>query len=415
MGACTVSLVLAASVPLLNVLLSWRQYLDVIAFCFCVLSRIDPVHVECRSRKQGQELWQVSWRACRLLGARGSLQAAGLELRRLPAPAAPAAAAGEADAAERDTPERNSSNLTALATVPYWHVEDEVAARPRVAALRKVLQAFASYPVRTHMLLVTNSEVQQVADLASEQLLRPKPSCSRRFSHGWCLTWEAIRALRERAGGSGCDLERHGVCGPLRFDYYIYAESDVEIPAAAFRFWRRHADRLAERGYLLMPTRREAGFGGPALLTDIIMEHGVLGYTSVRWDAAGAPELYENSRDRAFLQPMNPGAGSWLLSRGQFAEYLAGRTWNYGRLQALDKHLVREAAYTSPAAGLLGNANVLITGGPWVKDKCLTHPRMAVTHHLTSGSVLFQCLASHQAFDALLTGCVEGRVPCEHV
>merc|ERR1719491_1455866 len=106
------------------------------------------------------------------------------------------------------------------------------------------------------------------------------------------------------------------MCSP--YDFFLYMEGDMAIPAETFSFWTKHADKLFERGYLLLPYRAENNIEERLILSDAF-ERGGIRNTMPFIDPEGGAELYDNRTDRTYLRPYNPYSASFMMTRAQFA------------------------------------------------------------------------------------------------
>ena len=165
-----------------------------------------------------------------------------------------------------------------LASIPYLKVDD----LGRERALLHVLMTLMSYPMEVDIILVSNTGVKAAEGLVWRQALRPQPFCNKTFQHGFCLCWEALHALREAALTGDVEMSGPGVADTARtdkigasqskqlaYDYYVYMEADLLLPAASFYFFARHADTLFHRGYKLKAHRREPGGPSGARMADM--------------------------------------------------------------------------------------------------------------------------------------------------
>lgn len=289
-----------------------------------------------------------------------------------------------------------------MLALSHWHRQDrQTAVRERV--LTTVLRTFQAYPIWTHALLVVNAPMDPgaVPGSLAEQVVRPGRKCSPRWIHNHCHTWEALRALREIAGGGGCDLEQVGACSRPRFGYYLYAESDLEVPWETFDFWRRHVEQVFRRGRLLTPHRKHLSLDGSSwLLTDVVLDHFALQDTIGLWD--------EGQKD-VYVQATHPGSGAWFLNRAQFSRYVQGGAevgaWSFDALAAWDKRQnPGEVAMNSPTAMVLGNTLKFMSGGKFVARATVTHVNMSILHHFAP-SKLTKCLPSADALETLVAAC----------
>jgi len=296
---------------------------------------------------------------------------------------------------------------TALAVVNYWSYPDAAKRRARGEALRQTLQALAAYPVRLRVLLVTNEWAPEAEGLVKQQIVRPVQRCSPSYTDPLCMAWEAMRVLRnESTGGqSGCDLWQHGACGELRYDYYMYLEGDIRMPASTFEFWATHVDGLFRQAYILVPHREEP-FAGQQKLTECIRNHLVdhLAQTKVLRDAKGGADLYQDEAERVYLQPPVPYSACLLLSRWQFEVYRQGTAWDYqsvARTMAGGK--VREAAIK----GLLADPRL-------AKLKAVTHVKLPVLHQqqMTGNVGLYPDMCNVEDYRAKVAGCSSHGSSC---
>ena len=152
----------------------------------------------------------------------------------------------------------------------------------RERALLHVLMTLMSYPMEVDIILVSNTGVKAAEGLVWRQALRPQPFCNKTFQHGFCLCWEALHALREAALTGDVEMSGPGVADTARtdkigasqskqlaYDYYVYMEADLLLPAASFYFFARYADTLFHRGYKLKAHRREPGGPSGARMADM--------------------------------------------------------------------------------------------------------------------------------------------------
>jgi len=166
---------------------------------------------------------------------------------------------------DASTSKANQRRQRALAVVSYWTPDEWAERQAREWALRKVLSALAAFPIRVRTVLVTNKYVPQVADLVSQQEVRPEPFCGppQINVNYYCLPWEAIRVLARgrmhQACGNGFRVPgTPSNCSTAgNYDFYFYIEGDILVPPSSFEFWQKHVDRLHRRGYLLQAHRRE--------------------------------------------------------------------------------------------------------------------------------------------------------------
>lgn len=309
----------------------------------------------------------------------------------------------------------------ALAAVIHFEKPGVQGSKGREGGLRRTLDALSSLAVPVKILLVSNVAQPNVADLVSEQILRPTPQCGPAYQNGWCMGWEAIAVLREHASTGRCDLGRRALCGPLAYQYYLLVESDVEVPAPTFDFWRARADRLFGRGYLLLPHRRDLVADQPWSLTDLFRpDHA--NRTVAVVDGAADAELDENPRDRVYIRPGNPYAGCWMMTRAQFAVYMEGSEWNYTRSHYEQKAFM---PFEGSMWGLLADPRYEpekkaqapgVTNPEFRATRALTHLRMPVYHQFPMhGSEFHTNTFTDAYFRRLVDDCVEGRGPCETI
>lgn len=254
----------------------------------------------------------------------------------------------------------------------------------RVWALQKVLRTLAAWPLDVRIILVTNSRVPEADGLVVRQEIRPKPVCYGVWDDR-CLAWEAIRVLtRGHRAGSGCVAGTWSAnCSSVGgFDYYVYAEGDIEIPWSTFRFWRANVERLHRWGYFLHPHRREvrkgleAG-GGSDVLPDVWtsrLAQAIKPVLAIDWaDSDGRLR----DRDQIFLRVQVPHSGSALLTCRQFLEYLdGGRQWDFGCAENPHAFGIPELAASTLASHLRY----------WAYGS-LTHVQLPVYHLLPRHSI----------------------------
>jgi len=277
---------------------------------------------------------------------------------------------------------------TAVAAVSHWSPDEKAQRVRRVAALRQTLQALISFRgVQTTVIVLTNQQVPEIEDLHVEQVVKANPRCAPKQRPNLCMPWEALTALRfmsTKGVTSSCDLVNEAVCGELQYDYYIYLEDDILIPADSFEFWAKHVEDLYLHDYLLLPHRRESTTAGA--LTDCFDDGCVLRSRAIL-DKDGPPGFYgADLRDRVFLQPDNPYTACFLMTRSQFRDYVDGVEWN-----------ARKKDWQRPSYSLGGKKQVwgtreqaaggLLWDPRFGPEKALTHLRIPVVHLLPLTSV----------------------------
>lgn len=281
---------------------------------------------------------------------------------------------------------------SAVAAVPHWHYGRLEKDAIRRETMFRVLRALAAYPVHMEVLLVVNAAVPGIpASLVTRQVVRSKPRCAPGFTRNHCLPWEAIYAMRdyarERAAAPAAAGPPSGSEGGLPFGYYLLTESDVTIPASTFDFWRRRADGLYKRGYLLEPYRVEHRLNGQRVLTECRVDTECLKYGHALRDAAApaaAGDLLE-ALDPIYLRPPDPSAGSWMLTQLQFLDFLSGNCSAWETMAWSGKEgYPGEAATHAPALHVNGNP-WFGSYGPWFNNNSLTHLRMPAVHHHPAG------------------------------
>jgi len=299
------------------------------------------------------------------------------------------------------------SSQSALVVVNYWSYPEPERRAARARALRRTLQALAKYPVRVHTLLVTNELAPEAEGLVDEQIVRPVQHCNRSLADPLCMAWEAMRVLRNAStgGAPGCDLWMQGACGELQYDYYVYLEDDIEMPAATFDFWARHVDGLFRQAYVLVPHREEP-FAGKQKLTECIRNHLVdqLARTRVLRDAKGGEELYEDVRDRFYLQPPVSYAACLLMSRLQFEVFRRSSAWDYDSvIRTIKGGKIREAAIKGLFADpRLGNL------------RAVTHVRLPVLHQqqMTGNGGLYPFMCNAEDYSEKVRRCSSEGQAC---
>jgi len=207
--------------------------------------------------------------------------------------------------------------------------------------------------------------------------ISPRPACSHRFKHAYCLPWEAIAALRQASA-------KPSVCNDVGHDVYVYMEGDIIIPSSSFNFWHKHAEYLYSKGHVLMPLRSELRLG-KEVLSDCFGER-------CRWkslvlqDRNGPHKLYPNVSDRFYLKMTNAYSASWMLTHKQFKDYLSGAEWDFDKSHYLNKNsLIREGA----GFGLLADPRLQREG----RKDTMTNPQMSLSH---AGLAHLQLLVTHQ-------------------
>jgi hypothetical protein len=243
----------------------------------------------------------------------------------------------------------------------------------RLLVLEHILNVISSYPVNVTVLLVSNRRVPELSHTIARQVIVPSPRCSDAYEHGHCLPWEALRALRDTTGEA------------LRpqHDYYMYLESDMEIPAGTFEFWKRHADDLFKRRLLLVPHRRAIIQGADTIETwrdDCVSElRGV-------YDRSGATTAqYESVEDSVYIQGCEPYTGVFLQTKLQYAEFLQ-RGYDLYKSKSHGTQMVREwATWGHSQRGDL---------------RAVTHPKVPVFHTLMCQA---KPAASVRLMDSLVT------------
>lgn len=214
---------------------------------------------------------------------------------------------------------------SALAVVSYWH---QVGRRylGRLKGLQRVVRTLLTFEVNMRLLVVTNKFMQQITDLGAEQVIRERPWCCGDFDN-YCLCWEAIRVMRHGSTGEppDCDLDNYASCGDLLYDYYIYLEGDIVLPANSFYFWTAHVDDLYRRGYLLQPHRQERW--PPDRLTDCFYPSCVE-ETNALWDSTNKDLYSGDVHERIYLNPGNTQTSCFLMTKTQFQDYLTGDEWD---------------------------------------------------------------------------------------
>mmetsp|Transcript_50358 Transcript_50358/g.93129 ORF Transcript_50358/g.93129 Transcript_50358/m.93129 type:complete len:414 (+) Transcript_50358:104-1345(+) len=242
-----------------------------------------------------------------------------------------------------------SGRQRALCTVSFWK---DVEFQTRLPSLLNMLQVFATYTVEVDVLLVTNERVEEAEPLVLDQILRPHPKCHAHYQNNLCVPWEAVGILRKVAlTGRMPGNDTFDLSGPhlteLEYDYFMYWEGDMEIPADSFNFWRMHVEDLYDRGYLLLPYRLEVWRGsGSVIFTDWVSpgEH-TCGYAYFD-DRPPAGTEYEDFRDSVYVRILcNPYAAGWMLTKRLFLEYNATTAWDEPNHPALGgSWWLREAA-----------------------------------------------------------------------
>lgn len=301
--------------------------------------------------------------------------------------------------------------MNVLVVVSMWRPNATSPNLPRrIQGLRAVLSAAREFPVKTvRLVLVTNVPIPEVADLAWEQVVRSDPECEPGVKKPLCMTWESIRILRSTAmvaapdEANPCQGEISVDCSNLGapFDAFVYLEGDVAVPADTFRFWSLHADRLFDRGYLLLPFRVESGPEGQEILTDAFEFFGITNTTAV---LDLATNEYTTSKDAIFLQPFNPYSASFMMTKSQFSAYSAGPMWDYSRAFSFSPWGLGETA----ASGLIWDPKI---GG---KNKTVTHLNMQVRHlfpiHGTEGKRRTRVV---RLYEGIVEACINGSKPCK--
>eukprot|EP00418_Pyrodinium_bahamense_P034453 CAMPEP_0179153824 /NCGR_PEP_ID=MMETSP0796-20121207/74827_1 /TAXON_ID=73915 /ORGANISM="Pyrodinium bahamense, Strain pbaha01" /LENGTH=600 /DNA_ID=CAMNT_0020855143 /DNA_START=245 /DNA_END=2047 /DNA_ORIENTATION=+ len=295
---------------------------------------------------------------------------------------------------------------SALVVVNYWVYPEHSRRDARSQALRRTLEALARYPARVRTLLVTNEPAPEADGLVVEQIVRPKQWCSPTMEDPLCMAWEAMRVLRNESTGGlpGCDLWHRGACGDLLYDYYIYLEGDIEMPAESFEFWAKHVDGLFRQAYVLVPHREEP-FEGQQKLTECIRSPMVdhLAQTRALKDTVGADELYPDPRDRIYLQPPVPYTACLLMSRWQFEVYRMGKAWDYDTVKrTLEGGKIREAAIR----GLFGDSRL-------TKLRAVTHLRAPVLHQqpMTGSAGLYPYMCNVDDYREKAAHCLRDACP----
>jgi len=198
------------------------------------------------------------------------------------------------------------------------------------------------------------------------------------------LPWEAVHALARVALGLEISDPEHGDVEDIKaailkaatyrqpslqhrllFDYYFYFEDDVVLPASSFEFWKRHADDLHRRGYLLHAHRREASalesdwgrLGGHLLFSDWPLRCRF--QARAVWDSKaldGSNHGYADFRDRVYIEhSCPPSASCMLFTRNQFVDFLSRtKSWDYDETPQLN------TLRLSAAVGLLPSLHTLL-------------------------------------------------------
>ncbi|CAK9024652.1 unnamed protein product, partial [Durusdinium trenchii] len=287
-----------------------------------------------------------------------------------------------------------------LASIPYLNVDD----LGRERALLHVLMTLMSYPMEVDIILVSNTGVKAAEGLVWRQALRPQPFCNKTFQHGFCLCWEALHALREAALTGDVEMSGPGVADTARtdkigasqskqlaYDYYVYMEADLLLPAASFYFFARHADTLFHRGYKLKAHRREPGGPSGARMADMRPHLFNCEYSTLFDESANAS--YLDQRDRVYITSVGDDyclyASSLLLSRRMFQRFLTLREWDWDHRPNQEPWAITEAIDPSLQRS-------------WVP---VTHERMQALHLMPLHNDGLQHLSfTHAEVDQLILG-----------
>jgi len=308
-----------------------------------------------------------------------------------------------------------------VAVISHWQSGGENL-KKRVNALNRTIQAIRSLGVPSKIVVATNGDFGYFNDLAVRHVAYPKPMCNKTFQSDLCLPWEAIKLLRVLSSRlvlePDCWLEVMGACGPPSYDYYMYMEDDIEIPATTFNFWRKHVSHLYSRGFILSPLRVEPQ---TKLLSDCFDSFGsnCSGVTCPVVDTEGPSSSFLTAQEKIFVKMPNPYSASFLMNKEQFMDYLASREWDFDRSMTFIWGGVR--AETMPllhglpfdpregaSSGLMG------AYPPWgVRHQPITHPNMVVYHQVAMwGENKFFDNKHYDMLSAKVAPCVQDPVNC---
>lgn len=252
------------------------------------------------------------------------------------------------------------------------------------------------------MILVTNQHVESI--IAYDEVIKPAPACSADYAHSYCLTWEAVRVLKER-GRAG------------NYENYAYLEGDIAIPASTFSFWRLNVDAFHRKGFLLT-THRVHQWANVDVLTDCFSGFGPCGRAFIV-----NPANQTCSEDFVYIKPKNPYSACFLMSKEQFAEYIDGAQSDFKTAHDLhDRPLAfNDKAFPEIRADGLPlwhwnrremAASGLIWDFRYGSSAVLTHVQLRV-HHLSGSAAGHNSSMLQKAaeFDALCPTC---RCPSLH-
>jgi len=276
-----------------------------------------------------------------------------------------------------------------LAVVSYWHNETSPYIKYRLDAIGRTFAALDSWPmVSVTKMLVANAYVKEVENLHVKQVVRSEPVCNSTWKHNYCLPWEAMKVLRAASTGEdepSCDLDKQAVCGKPMYDYYLYTEADIAIPARTFNFWRVHHEHLHDRGYSLVPYRLEPDQMHLSDCFDGYFQRCSKLAFPVN-DVNGPAALYNLPRERVYIRLQNPYSAVLLLSKKLFARYIEGVEWDFSRQHSEWWDILRKPPglpadpRESAMSGLLFAPETLHNG-------YITSPFMPVYHQLGMANI----------------------------
>lgn len=283
---------------------------------------------------------------------------------------------------------------SALVGITYW--QPEHSSRP--IYMKQTLKTLRSWEdIDMRIIVAVNKHSTEIEEFNVEQIVRPgrNQSCNETYTGNFCLTWNLVRSMRlASTGGSNFeeDFGKRPLVGDFAYDYYIYTESDIEIPQPTFLFWSQHADSFYKRGYLLNPVRLEKHLvEGRVKTTDCYLKDCVSKSAILRDSASDAH--YEGERDRHWLQLWNPYPGCWFMTREMFGDYLKSPMSDYAEARAHSPWGLRETI----AAGLIWDPrfnNKTYREHPGTKrgdiyglTTSLSHVKMGVWHQVPMTTV----------------------------
>ncbi len=210
-------------------------------------------------------------------------------------------------------PELKQASL--LVHITFHFVED------RIQYLEQVTQTIAHYPFkRINLVIDTNSpqlSLNQLPHLANCPHLEASISVHTQMDHPFLLTWQHRPIMEQQIG---------------HYDYYMYVEDDIAVPAKVIERWHRGSQKLYPLGYLQGFLRTEVTPENILVSTDQFEPTQIQHFLTINGDL--------------YYSPPNPYHGFWIYSNGQMLDFKASSCWKDGNN---DNWGVREQA----AAGMI--------------------------------------------------------------